>query len=143
MNEPQVILVDSSDQITGSAGKMQAHLDGLLHRAFSILVFNPKGEMLLQKRAAGKYHSPGLWTNACCSHPSPANNIESSAVERLKFEMGLDAAVSFKYKFEYRIELENGLIEHELDYVYTAQAEAEPVINKEEVADWKYVSTEE
>lgn len=135
-----VILVDVNDNAIGTMEKMEAHYKGVLHRAFSILIFNTKGEMLIQKRADTKYHSAGLWTNACCSHPKPGEPLEVSAKERLKHEMGVDANVAFSHKFIYRTELNDDLVEHELDHVFIGTFDGQPKINPEEVADWKYVN---
>jgi isopentenyl-diphosphate Delta-isomerase len=133
-----VILVTADDQAIGTMEKIEAHKKGVLHRAFSVLLFNSKGEMLLQKRAADKYHSAGLWTNTCCSHPLPGEEIESAARRRLKEEMGIDVQPTFAYKFIYRAELENDLLEHELDHVLIGTFDGEPQINPNEVAAWKY-----
>ncbi|HTF19847.1 MAG TPA: isopentenyl-diphosphate Delta-isomerase [Chryseolinea sp.] len=135
----QVILVDEYDNALGTMEKMEAHRKGVLHRAFSVLVFNSKGELLLQKRAAAKYHSGGLWTNTCCSHPAPAESIDDAAQRRLLYEMGIDVHPSFAFKFTYRAALDHGLTEHELDYVFTATFDGEPRANPHEVEDWKYV----
>lgn len=135
----QVILVDASDNAIGTMEKMEAHRTGLLHRAFSVLVFNSKGELLLQKRAVSKYHSGGLWTNTCCSHPAPSEPIHRAAQRRLLFEMGIDVEPKFAFKFTYRAELDHGLTEHELDHVFTATFDSVPIINPHEVEDWKYV----
>src|SRR5688572_13790351 len=125
----QVILVDDNDSEVGVMDKMEAHRKGVLHRAFSILIFNSKGDMLLQKRSSAKYHSAGLWTNACCSHPKPNESLDTAIRRRLLEEMGIDIRSEFAYKFQYRTELDNGLIEHELDYVYVGLFNGEPVIN--------------
>jgi isopentenyl-diphosphate delta-isomerase len=138
----QVILVDEFDNAVGTMEKMEAHRMGVLHRAFSVLVFNSKGELLLQKRAATKYHSGGLWTNTCCSHPSPAEPIDDAVQRRLLYEMGIDVRSTFAFKFTYRAALDHGLIEHELDHVFTATFDGEPNVNPEEVEDWKYVALE-
>ena len=138
----QVILVDENDNEVGVMEKMAAHKEGLLHRAFSVLLFNSKGELLLQKRADDKYHSAGLWTNTCCSHPIPGETIESAAQRRLKQEMGIDLLPEFVFKFIYRTELNGGLTEHELDYVLLGIYEGEPDANPDEVSDWKYVDLE-
>lgn len=135
----RVILVDEQDNSIGTMEKMEAHEKGLLHRAFSILVFNSKGEMLIQKRASSKYHSGGLWTNACCSHPAPGESIEEATRKRLKYEMGIDLRPEYAYKFIYRTGLDKDLIEHELDYVFTALFDGEPDVNDREVEDWKYI----
>lgn len=123
--------------------KMEAHEKGLLHRAFSVLIFNSKGEMLLQKRARSKYHSGGLWTNTCCSHPAPNESVAEAAKRRLKEEMGIDAEPKFAYKFSYKTPLDQNLVEHEVDHVFTATFDGEPIINTNEVEDWKFVEINE
>lgn len=123
--------------------KMEAHEKGLLHRAFSVLIFNSKGEMLLQKRARSKYHSGGLWTNTCCSHPAPNESVAEAAKRRLKEEMGIDAEPKFAYKFTYKTPLDQNLVEHEVDHVFTATFDGEPIINTNEVEDWKFVEINE
>lgn len=138
-----VILVDQEDNEIGTMEKMEAHKRGALHRAFSILVFNSKGEMLIQKRAKTKYHSGGLWTNACCSHPVPQEGIELTAQRRLCHEMGIDTAPEFLYKFTYQTCLDHQLIEHEIDHVFTAVFNGVPQINLEEVEDWKFIDLDE
>lgn len=135
-----VILVDENDRELGTMEKMEAHEKGLLHRAFSILLFNSKGEMLLQKRARTKYHSGGLWTNTCCSHPLPNESVASGATRKLKQEMGIDLVPEFVYKFKYKVSLDHGLIEHEYDHVLVGTFDGEPAINIHEVEDWKYIS---
>jgi isopentenyl-diphosphate Delta-isomerase len=134
-----VILVDQNDHAIGTMEKMEAHRKGHLHRAFSILIFNAKGEMLLQKRAKQKYHSGGLWTNACCSHPQPGEKIEEATRRRLREEMGIDVETSFSHKFIYKAPLDQDLIEHEYDHVFIGKFDGDPVINKLEVEDWKFV----
>ena len=134
-----VILVDEDDCQIGTMEKMEVHRKGLLHRAFSVLLFNSKGELLLQKRAKTKYHSGGLWTNSCCSHPFPDENVEVAANRRLKEELGIDVQPKFLYKFIYKVNLDTDLIEHEVDHVLMALFDGEPTINEEEVEDWKYV----
>lgn len=138
-----VILVDENDLEIGYLEKMEAHQKGMLHRAFSVLIFNSKNELLLQKRAASKYHSAGLWTNTCCSHPRPNEPMPEAVNRRLNEEMGIDLTPNFAYKFLYKAELENDLTEHELDYVFIGQCNDNPVINKQEVADWKFLSLHE
>lgn len=135
----EVILVNSKDEELGILDKMEAHYEGILHRAFSVLVYNSKGEMLIQKRAADKYHSGGLWTNACCSHQQPGESSEAAAKRRLKEEIGLEANPEFLYKFIYKAELDNDLIEFEYDHVLTCTTDAKPVLNPAEVEDFKYV----
>jgi isopentenyl-diphosphate delta-isomerase len=113
----------------------------MLHRAFSILLFNSKGEMLLQKRAAHKYHSAGLWTNACCSHPRPGEQMDDAVRRRLKEEMGIDAQPTYAYKFLYKVKLQD-LTEYEFDHVFVGQFDEEPLPNPDEVQSWKYESLE-
>ncbi|HEX5169804.1 MAG TPA: isopentenyl-diphosphate Delta-isomerase [Cyclobacteriaceae bacterium] len=136
----KVILVDIEDKEIGAMEKMEAHKRGLLHRAFSVLLFNSKGELLIQKRAASKYHSAGLWTNTCCSHPLPGEKIEDATQRKLKQEMGIDIQPEFAYKFIYRAAFENGLVEYEFDHVFTGTFDGQPVINRDEVGDWKFIS---
>jgi len=138
MEIAQVILVDEEDRPTGVSGKMEAHREGLLHRAFSVFIFNTKGEMLLQRRALEKYHSGGLWTNACCSHPQPGENTLPAAQRRLQEEMGFKVPVEKIFDFTYRAEFDNGLTEHELDHVFTGEYEGPVGFNKEEVMEVLY-----
>ena len=135
----RVILVDENDNSIGTMEKMEAHRKGVLHRAFSILIFNSKGEMLIQKRATSKYHSGGLWTNACCSHPLPGESLQEATRRRLRFEMGIEVDTDFAYKFIYRTALDQDLVEHELDYVFTGIYDGAPSVNPDEVEDWKYI----
>ncbi len=135
-----VILVDHQDNEMGTMEKMEAHQKGVLHRAFSILIFNSKGEMLIQQRSHSKYHSAGLWSNACCSHPRPGEPIEEAVPRRLKEEMGIDVQLKFAYKFIYKTLLENNLIEHELDHVFIGKFDGVPVPDPAEVADWQFIS---
>lgn len=137
-----MILVDQDDNAIGTMEKLEAHRKGLLHRAFSVVIFNSKGEILLQKRATSKYHSGGLWTNACCSHPLPDESIEVATQRKLKQEMGIDLKTEYAYKFIYRTNLDHGLIEHECDHVFTGIFNGEPIINTHEVEDWKFISQE-
>jgi len=137
----QVILVDTNDQPVGAMEKMQAHRQGALHRAFSIMIHNSKGEVLLQKRAQGKYHSGGLWTNACCSHPNPGDEMLAAVQKKLKHEMGMEVLPVFAFKFMYRADVGNGLTEHEYDHVYMGTSDESPEINKHEVQDWKFMDT--
>lgn len=138
-----VILVDAHDNETGVMEKMEAHVKGVLHRAFSVLVFNTKGDMLIQRRADCKYHSAGLWTNTCCSHPRPGERIEEAARRRLQEEMGLNLNPERAYSFIYRVELDGGLIENELDHVLTATYDGVPSLNPDEAQDWKYINLAE
>ena len=138
-----VILVDEHDVQTGIMEKMEVHQKALLHRAFSIFVFNEKGEMLLQKRANKKYHSGGLWTNACCSHPQPGEETLAAAQIRLQEEMGFNAALKKAFDFIYKAAFDNGLTEHELDHVFIGTYNGTIVPNTEEVSDYCFKSVEE
>ncbi len=135
-----LILVDENDQPWGKLEKLEVHELGLLHRAFSVFVFNTKGELLLQQRADEKYHSAGLWTNTCCSHPHYGENTDDAVERRLKEEMGMHAQTDFAFSFLYKSKFENGLIEHEYDHVYFSVSDELPIPAKEEVKDWKYMS---
>lgn len=134
-----VILVDANDRAIGTMEKMEAHRKGILHRAFSVLLFNDAGQVLLQKRSKSKYHSSGLWTNTCCSHPLPGESMEDATRRRLREEMGIDLQPTFSYSFLYKAPLDHGLIEHELDHVFVGTFNGIPNINRKEVEDWKYV----
>ncbi len=141
-SEDHVILVDESDAELGTMEKMKAHRLGVLHRAFSAFVFNSKGEMLLQQRAHSKYHSGGLWTNTCCSHPRLGESVENAAERRLMEEMGMKSTFSSQFSFLYKAHLDQDLIEHELDHVLVGYSDDHPVPNPSEVASWRYVSVE-
>jgi|SRR5690606_32595024 len=134
-----VVLVDEDDKETGTMEKMEAHEKGALHRAFSIFIFNSKGELLLQQRALNKYHSPGLWTNTCCSHPRPGEAVEDAAHRRLAEEMGMECGLDYHFRFLYKASFDNGLIEHELDHVFFGTSDTLPVLNSEEVAGYRYI----
>jgi len=136
----EVILVNEKDEAIGRMEKLEAHEKGLLHRAFSIFVFNSKGELLLQRRAQNKYHSAGLWTNTCCSHPLPGENTGDAARRRLKEEMGFVTELKEFSVFTYKSVFENGLTEHEIDHVFTGVFDADPEINTEEVSEFAYKS---
>ncbi len=138
-----VILVDENDHEIGLMEKQEAHQKALLHRAFSVFIFNGKNELLLQKRADNKYHSGGLWTNTCCSHPRFGETTEEAAHRRLKEEMGFDCELTRQFSFIYHTPFENGLSEHELDTVYTGYYHQNPVFNKQEVADFRWVSMDQ
>ena len=138
-----VILVDQFDNEIGLMEKMQAHQEGILHRAFSVFIFNSKNELLLQKRAKNKYHSAGLWTNTCCSHPMPGESVKNASKRRLKEEMGIECAVKQLYDFIYFQPLEKNLAEFELDHVLVGYTDVAPNINSEEVDEWKYSSPNE
>ncbi|MCM2251653.1 MAG: isopentenyl-diphosphate Delta-isomerase [Ramlibacter sp.] len=135
----QVILVDEHDKPTGAAGKLAAHRSGSLHRALSIFVFAPSGRLLLQRRAASKYHSGGLWSNTCCSHPRPGERTAAAARRRLREEMGFECALTEMFSFVYRAHLGNGLIEHEYDHVFFGVHGGEPVLNPDEADDARWV----
>jgi len=138
-----VILVDEQDQELGSTEKLQAHREGLLHRAFSVLIFRQEAqlEVLLQQRAASKYHSPNLWTNACCSHPRPGEAILEAATRRLEEELGLSLALRQVGQFQYRAEFSNGLTENELDHVLVGQYQNEPITpNPKEVQAYQWLA---
>ena len=139
MTEEQVILVDESDREIGTMGKLQAHIEGKLHRAISVFLFNSKGEWLLQKRATGKYHSGGLWTNTCCSHPRAGEDTAVAAKRRLQEEMGIECDLKFLFSFQYRANVGNGLVEHEMDHVFFGTSDNVPSPDANEVAAWKYI----
>jgi isopentenyl-diphosphate delta-isomerase len=143
MTEENVILVDTNDQQIGLMPKLEAHQKGLLHRAFSVFLMNRKGEVMLQQRAAHKYHSPLLWTNTCCSHQREGESNLGAAKRRLQEEMGIEAELKDLFSFVYKAPFDNGLTEHELDHVLHGYYEGEPVINPDEVADWKWMKIED
>lgn len=134
-----VILVDAYDQEMGTAEKMEAHRNGLLHRAFSVFIFNNKSEMLIHRRALHKYHSGGLWTNACCSHPRPGEDIGDAASRRLQEEMGISAPLEKRFSFIYHAYLDRGMQEYELDHVFTGITDTLPKADPEEISEWKYI----
>lgn len=136
----QVILVDETDKAIGAMEKLEAHQKGVLHRAFSVFIFNSKGLMLLQRRALGKYHSAGLWTNTCCSHPRPGENTQDAAHRRLKEEMGLETKLNYKTAFIYKAAFDNSLTEFEYDHVFIGETDKEPVINPAEVDSYAWMS---
>lgn len=138
-----LILIDENDMPTGQMAKMEAHEKGLLHRAFSVFIFNSQGMLLLQQRALGKYHTPGMWTNTCCSHPFPGEEVKTAAIRRLDEEMGITTDLKFIFKMTYKHIFDNGLTEHEIDHVFVGYTDSVPVINQDEVNDYKYISLEE
>jgi len=140
--QEEVILVDASDQPLGVMGKMEAHRRALLHRAFSVFIFNSRGEMLLQQRAEEKYHSAGLWTNACCSHPRPGEGTREAAVRRLREELGFTTNLEKLFEFTYRTAYDNGLTEFEFDHVFVGTYDAAIHPNKAEVSDYCHWSPE-
>ncbi|MBN2009267.1 isopentenyl-diphosphate Delta-isomerase [candidate division KSB1 bacterium] len=137
-----VILVDEKDNNVGKQEKMKAHEDAQLHRAFSIFVYNSTGDMLLQQRADEKYHSGGLWTNTCCSHPRPDESVEQAAHRRLQEEMGFDTQLEEKFTFIYKAALDHELTEHELDHVLVGFYDGEIHINKNEAKSYRWVNTD-
>lgn len=141
--EEKIILVDQNDVALGPIEKLEAHEKGLLHRAFSVFLFNSKGELLIQQRSEDKYHSAGLWTNTCCSHPNYEENLLDAINRRLQEEMGMTAEVEYKFKFTYEAMLENNLTEHEIDHVYFGRSDDIPIINPQEVKNWKYIEMNE
>jgi len=142
--EERVVLVDENDREVGNEEKMKAHLDGgKLHRAFSIFVFNSKGETLIQKRANGKYHCPGLWSNTCCGHPRPGEELTSAAHRRLKEEMGFDCDFKEISSFIYKTGFDNGLTEWEFDHFFVGEYDGEVKANPNEAGEWKWIEMEE
>jgi len=142
MSEDKVILVDKNDNQVGLMPKLEAHEKGVLHRAFSIFIFNSKYELLLQKRASSKYHSGGLWTNTCCSHPREGEDTLDAANRRLDEEMGIKTSLRKVYDFIYKAELDNQLTEHEFDHVFYGVCDNDPILNKDEAEDFKWVDME-
>jgi len=138
-----VILVNEFDEEVGAMEKMKAHEVAALHRAFSVFIFNNNGEMLLQQRAAKKYHSAGLWTNACCSHPRPGENIQQAAERRLKEELGFETELTKIFEFTYKASFDNGLTENEFDHVFIGRYVGKIVPNKEEVSDYCFKTMDE
>lgn len=143
MIEEQVVLVDKNDNQIGLMPKMEAHEKGLLHRAFSVFTFNDKGELLLQQRAADKYHSPLLWTNTCCSHQRNGETTLEAGKRRLQEEMGFMCELEKVFSFIYKAPFDNGLTEHELDHVMVGSYNENPIINKEEVEAFKWMTLNE
>lgn len=140
--ENRVILVDENDNEIGTEEKIKAHVEGMLHRAFSIFIFNDKNELLLQQRDLGKYHSGGLWTNTVCSHPSPGENLEEACDRRLMEEMGFTCPTTKAFSFLYKSPFENGLTEHEIDHVFVGHYNDEPQPVAEEVMAYKWIRFE-
>ena len=140
MNEEMVILVDENDNELGLMEKMEAHQKGLLHRAFSVFLLNDSNQLLLQKRALDKYHSPGLWTNTCCSHPRKNEKVIDAGHRRLFEEMGIKSELKPFTSFVYKAEFDNSLTEHELDHVYLGKSDDLPELNPEEAMEYKFVN---
>jgi len=142
MSKENVILVDEKDNQVGLMPKLEAHQKGLLHRAFSVFIFNSDYELLLQKRASSKYHSGGLWTNTCCSHPRDGEDILDAANRRLHEEMGIKTNLRKVFDFIYKADLDNNLTENEFDHVFYGIYDSDPVLNKEEADDYKWIDME-
>lgn len=143
MKEEFVILVNEQDQQIGLMEKIEAHEKALLHRAFSVFVLNDKNEIMLQQRAAHKYHSPLLWANTCCSHQREGESNIQAGKRRMREEMGFDLELKEVFNFIYKAPFDNGLTEHELDHVMIGYSNQEPIINPDEVASWKWMSIDE
>ncbi|GAC1381763.1 MAG: isopentenyl-diphosphate Delta-isomerase [Ginsengibacter sp.] len=139
----EVILVDANDAPIGEMEKMEAHRLGVLHRAFSIFIFNKKGEMLLQRRAPNKYHNGGLWSNSCCSHPIPGEDTLAAAEKRLKEEMGFTTSLTKIFDFKYKTLFDNGLTEHEFDHVFVGEYDGQIIPNYNEISDYTFLSLDE
>lgn len=142
MEEEKVVLVDLQDQQLGTMGKMEAHEKAVLHRAFSVFILNSNQELLLQQRAFGKYHSPGLWTNTCCSHQREGESNLEAGNRRMMEEMGMTVSLQELFTFIYKASFDNGLTEHELDHVMVGFSDEDPKINIDEVASFKWMSLE-
>lgn len=138
----KVILTDINDNDCGEMEKMEAHSKGMLHRAFSVFVFNRTGELLMQQRSFEKYHSAGLWSNTCCGHPQPGETVKSAAKQRLNDEMGFTCELTYHNKFIYKAALENNLTEYELDYIFTANYDNVPNPDPAEVMAWRWIGIE-
>jgi isopentenyl-diphosphate Delta-isomerase len=138
----EVTLVDKEDNVIGKGEKQVSHTDPKLHRAISILIFNSKGEMLIQKRADTKYHCPGIWANACCSHPRPGETYEEAAKRRLPEEMGFSCQIEKEFKFTYYSEFMNALAEYEMDQVFSGLYDGEIKVNPEEVSEYKWINVD-
>ena len=143
MKEELVILVDKNDTQIGLMPKMEAHEKGILHRAFSVFVLNDDGALMLQQRALHKYHSPGLWTNTCCSHQRDGESNIQAGTRRLQEEMGFVTDLTQATSFIYKAPFDNGLTEHELDHIMLGNYSGAPVINRDEVAAWKWMAVED
>ena len=142
MKKENVVLVDRNDNPMGLMPKLEAHEKGVLHRAFSVFILNRKGQLMLQRRALDKYHSPGLWTNTCCSHPRESESIIEAGLRRLKEEMGFTTPLEPMFSFIYKSKFDNGLTEHEFDHVLLGYYDKPPFINAIEVSEWKWMSLE-
>jgi len=141
--DQRLILVDEDDNPIGFGEKMKTHREGLLHKAFSIFVYNTQGELLLQKRSMSKYHSGGLWSNTCCSHPGPSDILEDIIHIRLQEEMGIDCELKEIFAFKYKAKLDHELYEHEIDHVFIGTFDGDPSPDPREVEEWKWVTVNE
>ncbi|MFC2114168.1 isopentenyl-diphosphate Delta-isomerase [Bacteroidota bacterium] len=142
MNEEKVVLINEHDEEIGLMDKMEAHEKGVLHRAFSVFIFNDQGEMLLQQRAQSKYHSPGLWTNACCSHPRQGESYKQAAHRRMPEEIGFDTELKEAFWFIYKADVGQDLTEHERDHVFIGHYNNNPELNPAEASAFKWMQTE-
>ena len=140
MQQENVVLVDTNNNKLGLMPKMEAHIKGILHRAFSVIIFNNNGDIMLQKRARTKYHTPGLWSNTCCSHQRDNEDNITAGKRRLYEEMGFTTQLQNFDSFIYKVSFSNGLIEHEFDHILTGVYNGIPNLNKKEVDEWKWVS---
>ena len=143
MTEEHVILVNEKDQEIGLMPKLEAHQKAVLHRAFSVFIFNSENELMLQQRASSKYHSPNLWTNTCCSHQRSGESNIQAGTRRLYEEMGFTTSLKEITSFIYKAPFDNGLTEHELDHIMVGYYNEDPVINSDEVEDWKWMKIED
>ncbi len=143
MAEEHVILVNEKDQEIGLMPKLEAHQKAVLHRAFSVFIFNSENELMLQQRASNKYHSPNLWTNTCCSHQRSGESNIQAGTRRLYEEMGFTTSLKEITSFIYKAPFDNGLTEHELDHIMVGYYNEDPVINSDEVEDWKWMKIED
>lgn len=143
MAEEHVILVNEKDQEIGLMPKLEAHQKAVLHRAFSVFIFNSENELMLQQRASNKYHSPNLWTNTCCSHQRSGESNIQAGTRRLYEEMGFTTPLNEITSFIYKAPFDNGLTEHELDHIMVGYYNEDPVINSDEVEDWKWMKIED
>jgi isopentenyl-diphosphate delta-isomerase len=134
-----LILVDEDDKVIGVGEKIETHLIGALHRAFSVFIFNSVGQLLLQRRSSTKYHSQGLWSNTCCGHPRPGESTKEASRRRLREEMGFDCEVREVFEFIYHAKLNNGLYEHEYDHVMVGRFDGNPTPNRDELDEWRWV----
>lgn len=142
MNKEQhelLVLVDEHDRAIGTMDKLEAHRSGRLHRAFSVFVFDSKGQLLMQRRAEGKYHSGGQWSNTCCGHPRPGEHVTDAAWRRLGEEMGISCTLRPQFDFTYKADVGNGLTEHEFDHVFFGFTDIEPQPDPNEASEWRWV----